>query len=252
MTASQVLQTRWQMKIVRMEESSSWARVAGKLRRMLSSSSGMAKTCADAAVMFRGSAFVGFLLFLCCLSIVSSCCFLDFIYSYAVCSCMYAAIFVSTFSIGYIYHPLGSSLAASMSRSDFAPLASCSTMRPLSIKSYDPSNARYLHVICHPRTSSSMGNHDPSNGDPQNACPCTPSFFLPPTIQGPANARSSVQDGSRQSLSLSQPNHLELNLICLSASAPQSSSLSPLPRLATLKPLPPFKACGTSTGDELS
>jgi hypothetical protein len=37
--------------------------VAGKLRRMLSSSSGMAKTWADAVVMFWGGAFVVLLYF---------------------------------------------------------------------------------------------------------------------------------------------------------------------------------------------
>jgi hypothetical protein len=97
MTASQVLETRWQTIIVRMEESSSWARVAGKLSRMLSSSSGMAKTWADAAVIFWGSAFVLSSLFLCCLLMSKNMMSFECMYSYAVCSCMYAAIFISTF-----------------------------------------------------------------------------------------------------------------------------------------------------------
>lgn len=44
--ASQVLQTRWQEKMVRIEESSSCFGDAGRPRRMISSSSGMAKTLA--------------------------------------------------------------------------------------------------------------------------------------------------------------------------------------------------------------
>lgn len=42
-----VLQTDWPDRIVRIDDSSCWVVVAGKLRRMSSSSSGIAKTSAD-------------------------------------------------------------------------------------------------------------------------------------------------------------------------------------------------------------
>jgi hypothetical protein len=54
----------------------------------------MAKTW-TAAVMFRGKSFA---CILCCLSITKRRPSLGFIYSCFVCSCMYAAISVSTFS----------------------------------------------------------------------------------------------------------------------------------------------------------
>jgi hypothetical protein len=45
-----VLQTVWPARIVRIDDSSCWVVVAGKLRRMSSSSSGIAKTSADLGV----------------------------------------------------------------------------------------------------------------------------------------------------------------------------------------------------------
>lgn len=73
-----------------------------------------------------------------------------------------------------------------------------------------------------------------------------------PFVRTQEYARVRVAINHRQSIDHQRPNHLEFKFICLNASAPQSSSLSPLPRLATRKPRPPFKACGTSTGDESS
>jgi len=43
----QVLQTVWPVRIVRIDDSSCWVVVVGKLRRMSSSNSGIAKTSAD-------------------------------------------------------------------------------------------------------------------------------------------------------------------------------------------------------------
>jgi hypothetical protein len=107
-----------------MEESSSWALVvAGKLRRMLSSSSGMAKTWA--AVMF--------LIIFCCLSMIESMLSFEFIYSYAVTYAVVCMLCDLRLRLLQLVIRLGSSLAASMmGPSGFAPLTSCNTSgRPI-------------------------------------------------------------------------------------------------------------------------